>query len=221
MTISELLDGGAPPLVAILRGVTPTTVASVGEALVEAGIRIIEVPLNSPDPFASIARLVSAVGDRAVCGAGTVLDVAGVERVAAAGGQLIVSPNTDPAVIARAMQIGIEAMPGIVTPTDAFNAVAAGAKRLKLFPAAPLGTGYLKALRDVLPLDTRIWAVGGTDAASLREWLDAGAEGIGVGGALFRPGMAIGEIRKNSAALVGAWKQVSAIGTAANEAMAR
>ncbi|QGN54153.1 2-dehydro-3-deoxy-6-phosphogalactonate aldolase [Novosphingobium sp. Gsoil 351] len=221
MTITDLLNGGAPPLVAILRGVTPNTAATVGEALVEAGIRIIEVPLNSPDPLLSISRLVEAVGDRAVCGAGTVLDIAAVEHVAQAGGKLVVSPNTNPAVIAQAIECGMEAMPGIATPTDAFSAVAAGARRLKLFPAAPLGPGYLKALGEVLPAGTSVWAVGGTDASSLHSWLEAGAEGIGVGGALFRPSMSIEEIARNAEGLVEAWMDITPAGVPKSEAVVR
>ncbi|WP_423140774.1 2-dehydro-3-deoxy-6-phosphogalactonate aldolase [Parablastomonas sp. CN1-191] len=216
MTITDLLDDGAPPLVAILRGVTPDRVAAVGEALVAAGIRIIEVPLNSPSPLDSIGRLVAAVGNIAVCGAGTVLDVAALDSVASAGGRLIVAPNTNPAVIGRAVALGLEVMPGVATPTEAFAAVAAGATRLKLFPAGPLGPNYVKTLREVLPESSRIWAVGGTDAASLPGWLAAGAEGIGVGGALFRPAMEFDEIARRSADLVGAWRQFAS--AEANEA---
>jgi 2-dehydro-3-deoxyphosphogalactonate aldolase len=206
MTMDRLLEAGAPPLVAILRGVTVSTVAAVGEALVAAGIRLIEVPLNSPDPLASVAELVNAVGNRALCGAGTVLDEAAVDAVANAGGRLIVTPNTRPKVIARALALELEPLPGVATPTEAFEAIAAGARRLKLFPAGALGPGYLKAMREVLPIETRLWAVGGTDAATLPAWLDAGAEGIGVGGALYRPGMDIATIGRNAGALVDAWK---------------
>jgi 2-dehydro-3-deoxyphosphogalactonate aldolase len=217
LTIDDFLSAGAPPLVAILRGVTPDTVASVGHALVDAGIRLIEVPLNSPDPFTSITRLVDAVGAHALCGAGTVLTTAAVDEVVRAGGTLVVTPNTDSRVIARAVELGIETMPGVATPTDAFTAVAAGARRLKLFPAAHLGPGYLKALREVLPREVGLWAVGGTDASTLSSWLGSGAEGIGVGGALFRPGMAISETAQNAADLITAWDAHCATRNRSNE----
>jgi 2-dehydro-3-deoxyphosphogalactonate aldolase len=189
MTIDQLLDDGAPPVVAILRGVTPGEVVAVGAALVGAGIRMIEVPLNSPDPFASIAALQGEFGDRALIGAGTVLDAASVDRLAATGAGLLVAPNTDPAVIARGVERRLEVMPGFVTPSEAFAALAAGARKLKLFPALAQGPAYLKAIREVLPGDAGVWAVGGVDAGNIAGWLAAGAQGVALGGALYRPGM--------------------------------
>lgn len=183
MLIDDLIANGAPPIVAILRGLRPDAAEAVGAALVDAGIKLIEVPLNSPDPFDSIARLIDCFGNRALIGAGTVLDIESVDRLAAIGGRLMVTPNVSPAVISRGVAAGLEVMPGFVTPSEAFVAVAAGARRLKLFPAGALGPGYLKAVREVLPRHVAVWAVGGTDAASLSGWIEAGAEGIGVGGA--------------------------------------
>lgn len=210
LTVAEALRAGAPPIVAILRGIAPQAAASVATVLVEAGIRLIEVPLNSPEPLGSITRMVEAVGEGAACGAGTVLSAQAVDEVVGAGGRLIVTPNTNPQVIGRAVQLGFDVLPGVASPTEAFAAVAAGATRLKLFPAASLGVGYLKALREVLPPDVGVWAVGGTDAGTLASWLDGGAEGIGVGGALFRPGMSLGEIRRGASDLVGAWRAYTA-----------
>jgi 2-dehydro-3-deoxyphosphogalactonate aldolase len=206
MTIDDLLNDGTPPVVAILRGVKPDEVAAIGEALVAAGIRLIEVPLNSPDPLEGIRRLVDAVGSQALCGAGTVLQPDRVDAVAEVGGRLIVTPNTDARVIARAVALGLEPMPGFATPTEAFTAVAAGAKRLKLFPATGFGIGYLKAIREVLPAGTKTWAVGGTGTANIGEWIAAGAEGIGVGGALYKVGDTAETVGARAAALVAAWQ---------------
>ena len=206
MTIDDILNDGAPPVVAILRGVTPDEVVGIGEALVAAGIRLIEVPLNSPDPIEGIHRLVEAMGDRALCGAGTVLEPAMVDAVAKVGGKLLVTPNVNPAVIARGVALGMEPMPGFATPTEAFTAVAAGAKRLKLFPATGFGTGYLKAIREVLPAGIKAWAVGGTGTANIGEWLAAGAEGIGVGGALYKAGDDAATVGARAKTLVEAWR---------------
>lgn len=203
--IDELLASGAPPIVAILRGVRPDEVGAIGRALVDAGVRLIEVPLNSPEPFDGIAALVAAVGADAMVGGGTILEVADVDRVAAAGGHLIVSPNTDPAVITRAVALALEPMPGFMTPSEAFTAIRAGARRLKLFPAGALGTAHLKAVREVLPRAVETWAVGGADAANLREWIGAGAAGIGVGGSLYKPGDSAAVVGERAAALVAAW----------------
>lgn len=205
MSLDDIIADGAPPIVAILRGLSPDRAVAVGEALVVAGIRLIEVPLNSPDPLTSIKRMCDSLGKRALCGAGTVLTPDAASKVAQAGGRLVVMPNTDKAVIARAVELGLEALPGVATPTEAFKAIAAGARRLKLFPAAHLGPVYLKALSEVLPADVRLWAVGGTDPGTMPAWLDAGAEGIGVGGALFRPSMRVEEVSRNASDLVAAW----------------
>ncbi len=178
----------APPVVAILRGVRPHEIVEIGEALYDAGIRAIETPLNSPDPFDSIARLSAALGERCLCGAGTVLTPDDVQRVADAGGKLIVTPNTDPAVIERAVALGLVVMPGFATATEAFRALQAGARSLKLFPAATYGPGHLKALKSVLPAEVPVFAVGGVGPEALGVWRAAGAAGFGVGGELYRPG---------------------------------
>jgi 2-dehydro-3-deoxyphosphogalactonate aldolase len=205
-TIDRLLAEGTAPLVAILRGVRADEVVAIGEALVQAGVRMIEIPLNSPKPLDSIARLADAVGEQVLVGAGTVLEPHLVEEVARVGGRLIVTPNTDPAVIARAVAEGLEVMPGFATPSEAFAAIKAGARRLKLFPASGFGVGYLKAIGDVVPKHVRCWAVGGTGLANFGEWLDAGVEGIAVGGALYRPGDTAELVGGRAAALVQAWR---------------
>ncbi len=204
MTIDQLLEDGAPPVIAILRGVRPGEVVEIGAALIEAGIRMIEVPLNSPDPFASIAALQQAFGGRASIGAGTVLDIAAVDRLAETGASLLVAPNTDPAVIERAIGLGLEAMPGFLTPSEAFAATAAGARKLKLFPAFTHGPAHLTALREVLPPDAGVWAVGGIDAGNLRGWLAAGAEGVALGSALYRPGYTSGQVRASAEQIIAA-----------------
>jgi 2-dehydro-3-deoxyphosphogalactonate aldolase len=193
----------SPAIVAILRGIGPGDVVDIGKALVAAGIRIIEVPLNSPQALTSIGRL---AGSDALIGAGTVLTASAVDDVAAAGARFVVSPNTDPAVIARALERGLEPMPGVLSPTEAMAAVAAGAAHLKLFPAASVGAGHIRALRDVLPPHCRLWAVGGVDAANLPQWIERGAFGVGVGGSLYRPGRDLDEVRKRADQLVGVWR---------------
>jgi len=197
---------GILPLVAILRGVRPDEVIEVGMALHEAGIGAIEVPLNSPSPLESIARLAGKLGDRCLCGAGTVLRPADVEAVHAAGGRLIVTPNTVPAVIERAVALGLTVMPGFATATEAFAALGAGARLLKLFPAASYGPAHLKALRDVLPLEAAVFAVGGVGAANLAPWRQVGCAGLGVGGDLYRAGHPAGEVHRRALALVAAWR---------------
>ncbi len=196
------------PLVAILRGVTPDNVLAVGQVLHDAGIRTIEVPLNSPQPFDSIARLAAKFGSSCLCGGGTVLTPQDVERVHAAGGRLIVAPNTDAAVIARARALGMIAMPGIATATEAFTALAAGATHLKLFPAATYGPGHLKALKTVLPKSVSVFAVGGVGADQIEAWTKAGASGFGLGSELFRPEYTLDEIAKRARQLVDAVKRV-------------
>jgi 2-dehydro-3-deoxyphosphogalactonate aldolase len=206
-TIDQLLDAGAPPVVSILRGVTSAEVLEIGAALVAAGIRIIEVPLNSPDPFASIEALQAEFGNEALIGAGTVLDAASVERLAQTGAKLMVAPNTDAAVIARAIELRLEPLPGFLTPSEAFAAIAAGASRLKLFPASSFGPAYLRALREVLPADIGVWAVGGVDAANLAEWIGAGAEGVALGGSLYRPGTRAADVASKAMRVVAAWNK--------------
>lgn len=188
LTIDSLLSAGAPPIVAILRGVTPEEAHGVTEALVSAGIRFIEVPLNSPDPFRSIAAMQANFGDTALIGAGTVLESSDVDALAATGARLMVTPNIDSGVIAHGLAAGLEVMPGFHTPSEALEAARAGATRLKLFPASSMNTSHVRAVKDVLPAAVRVWAVGGVDASNLRAWLKAGAEGVGLGGSLYRPG---------------------------------
>lgn len=190
------------PLVAILRGVQPEEVEAVAEAVFAAGIRIIEVPLNSPSPFDSITRLQKLLGDRCLCGAGTVLSVADVDRVAAAGGRLIVTPNTDTAVIRRAITLNLAIMPGFATASEAFQAYAAGARCLKLFPAGTYGTGHLSALKAVLPTDVRVLAVGGVSADNAQLWLQAGAFGLGMASELYRAGDSLAEVSRKAEKLV-------------------
>lgn len=176
------------PLIAIIRGVTPDEAEAIGDALYEGGIRIIEVPLNSPDPLASIARLSARIGDRALIGAGTVLKVAEVEAVREAGGQLIVSPSANAEVIAATAAAGLVSCPGVFTPTEAFTAIDAGAHALKLFPAEAASPAVLRAMRAVLPRELPIVVVGGITPDSMRAWLAAGADGFGLGSGVYRPG---------------------------------
>ena len=204
MRIDDLLANGAPPIVAILRGLHPDEAIAVGEALVTAGVRLIEVPLNSPDPFDSIRILAAAFGGVALIGAGTVLTPEAVDAVADEGGRLIVAPNSDPRVIARALARGLEPMPGFATPSEAFVAIQAGARRLKLFPANAFGPAYLKAIGEVLPGGVGIWAVGGARPDNIGEWIAAGAAGIGIGGGLYRPGDTAETVGERAAALVAA-----------------
>ena len=192
----------ACPLVAILRGVRPDEVETIGEALVEAGFTLIEVPLNSPDPLDSIARLARRLEGRALVGAGTVLDVGSIAAVKAAGGAMIVSPNTDPAVIAASAAAGMASLPGFATPSEAFAALAAGATALKLFPAEGASPIVLKAMRAVLPPGLRVLPVGGVTPESMEPWRAAGAAGFGLGSALYRPGMAADEVGARARAFV-------------------
>ena len=177
------------PLIAILRGVRPFEAEAIGEVLVEAGFTLIEVPMNSPDPLESIARLARSLGDHAMIGAGTVLTPDQVEAVRAAGGTMVISPNADPAVIAASVAAGLVSLPGIATPTEAFAALAAGASAIKLFPAEGASPSVLRAMRAVLPRDLRILPVGGIAPGSMQLWRDAGADGFGLGSALYSAGL--------------------------------
>lgn len=189
-------------LVAILRGVTPERVVEVGDVLYAAGFRMIEVPLNSPDPFASIAALAGCNRPDWVVGAGTVLNVTDVQRTQAAGGRLVVAPNCDPEVIRKALQLGMRVMPGFATATEAFQAIQAGAQDLKLFPACTYGPRHLQALRSVLPPSVRVFPVGGVGVGEISSWLAAGAAGFGLGSELFRPEYGLEEVRQRAADLV-------------------
>jgi 2-dehydro-3-deoxyphosphogalactonate aldolase len=176
------------PLIAIIRGVTPAEVEAIGDAIHEAGIRIIEVPLNSPDALASIAKLARRLGDRMLVGAGTVLSPEEVQQVKDAGGRIIVSPHTLSDVIAATCAQGLVSAPGYFTPSEAFSALRAGADMLKLFPAEGASPAVLKAQLAVFPPDVPILVVGGIKPDNMRPWLDAGAAGFGLGGGLYRPG---------------------------------
>ncbi|MBT6594347.1 MAG: 2-dehydro-3-deoxy-6-phosphogalactonate aldolase [Porticoccaceae bacterium] len=194
------------PVVAILRGVRPEQVVAIGEALYKAGIGIIEVPLNSPEPMESIKSLADALGDRCVIGAGTVLTEADAEGVAAAGGQIAVSPNTDPAVITRSLALGMVPMPGWATVTEALIAYQAGARYLKLFPAATYGLAHVKGASAVLPTDCKVLAVGGVGANSAAAWLSAGVDGFGIGSELYKPGDSAEQVHQRAVAVVAAFK---------------
>ena len=194
------------PLIAILRGVTTTEAPAMAEALVAAGITQIEVPLNSPTPFASITAMKNAVGDAAIIGAGTVLSTDDVGRVRDAGGQLIVSPNCDQRVIMATKAAGMASWPGVMTPTECFAALKAGADGLKIFPASLLGPDGIKAIRAVLPKGTQIYAVGGAGADNFRTWMDATADGFGIGSALYKPGSTVAEVAARAKTIVAAYE---------------
>lgn len=197
---------GDLPLIAILRGLRPERAELTGEALIAAGFTLIEVPLNSPNPFLSIATLVRTCGDHAMIGAGTVLHSADVERVAGVGGSLVVSPNCDPSVIVATATAGLVSLPGILTPSEAFAALEAGATALKLFPAEASSPAAMKALRAVLPERARILPVGGITADTLGPWYAAGAAGFGLGGAIFQPDFDVDQVRGRAEAFVASWQ---------------
>ncbi len=186
MDLTALL--AACPLVAILRGVRPDEAEAIGQVLFDAGLRVIEVPLNSPQPLESIARLARRFGAQALIGAGTVMQAADVAAVAAAGGGLIVTPHADPALVRAAKAGGLLAIPGFFTPAEAFRLLEAGADALKLFPAEGASPAMLRALRAVLPPGTMVLPVGGVDAGSIPSWRAAGAAGFGLGSAIYKPG---------------------------------
>jgi 2-dehydro-3-deoxyphosphogalactonate aldolase len=183
------------PLVAVLRGIAPADVEAIGAALTEHGFRILEVPLNSPDPFESIRRLAQAHRERCLVGAGTVIDVADVERVAGVGGRLIVMPHGDLAVIREAKRLGLVCLPGVATPTEAFAALAAGADGLKMFPAEQLSPAVLKAWRAVLPVETLVFPVGGIRPDNMAPYWAVGANGFGTGSNLYKPGASVESVR--------------------------
>ncbi|TRD22808.1 2-dehydro-3-deoxy-6-phosphogalactonate aldolase [Palleronia caenipelagi] len=191
-------------IIAILRGIDPTEAEAVAGALIDAGITRIEVPLNSPSPFASVEAMAKAHGDVAQIGAGTVLTPEDVIRVRDAGGRMIVSPNCDPEVIAATKASGLDSYPGVLTPTECFAALKAGATALKVFPAFRLGIDGLKAIRAVLPTETRLYMVGGVGPADFREWVSAGASGFGIGTSLYRPGDSAGDVAARAREMVAA-----------------
>lgn len=192
-------------VIAILRGVAPDEVLAVGQALVDSGIRIIEVPLNSPQPLASIEALVRTFGDRIHIGAGTVLTPADVDGVADAGARLVLAPNMNAEVVRRAKARGLYAMPGVATPTEGFAALAAGADAIKLFPSELLGTAALKAWRAVFPAGTPMFSVGGVGPDNIAAFKAAGAAGVGIGSSLYTPGLALDELARRARTLVERW----------------
>lgn len=202
MTLDEALN--ECPVVAIVRGVRPDEVIDHAEALFQAGVRGVEVPLNSPEPIESIRRLCEAFGARMAIGGGTVLTVSKVDEVAKAGGRIIVSPNTARDVIGRAVALKLDPAPGFATATEMFTAIEAGAKHLKLFPAATYGPGHLKQLKAVLPQGPIVWAVGGVGAGDMADWWAAGARAFGLGGELYSAGQSPTETRAKAERVVAA-----------------
>ena len=197
-------------IIAILRGITPSEAVPAVEALLNAGITSIEVPLNSPDPFDSIKAMADAFGDRAMIGAGTVLSVEDVGRVAEAGGTLIVSPNMDPRVIHATKTANMQSWPGVMTPTECFAALKNGADGLKIFPGSLLGPDGLKAIRAVLPTGTQVYAVGGAGPENFKDWIAASADGFGIGSALYKPGMTTADIAARAVDIVAAYDEALA-----------
>ena len=198
------------PLIAILRGIDRREAADVAAALIDAGIDRIEVPLNSPDPFESIARMVQAHGKHAVIGAGTVLTAKQAKQVHKAGGKLVVSPNVDKSVVKSTKSLGMQSFPGVLTPTECFNALKWGADGLKVFPAFQMGQDVLKALRAVLQSETQVYMVGGVGPKNFADWLKAGANGFGLGAALYKPGDKVADIAAKARDTVAAWDEITA-----------
>lgn len=192
-------------IIAILRGITPAEAVEVANTLVDAGINRIEVPLNSPEPFDSIGKMLDAVGDRAQIGAGTVLDVQAVERLAEMNAHMVVSPDANASVIVATKQAGMMSYPGIMTPSECFAALHAGADGLKLFPASLLGIDGLKAIGAVLPKGTKTYAVGGVGPEDFADWMAAGVTGFGIGSALYKPGMSAQDVGVRAAKMVAAY----------------
>ena len=198
------------PLIAILRGLTPDEALPIGEALIDAGITKIEVPLNSPDPYDSIAVLLNTFGGDALIGAGTVLSRNEVMKLSDLGASLIVSPNLDRSVVPTAVKAGMECWPGVLTPTEAFDALSLGATGLKIFPAFLMGTAGLSALRAVLPYEAQVYAVGGVGPKDFSDWLQAGANGFGIGSALYKPGRTMQDLRAIAKDMVAALDEATA-----------
>lgn len=197
------------PLIAILRGVTPDEIVPVGRALYDAGFRVIEIPLNSPQPFESIRRLTAELGESCLIGAGTVLTEAQVAEVDAAGGRLIVSPNANLAVIRASKAAGLVSAPGVATPSEGFAALDAGADSLKLFPAEQLGPAVVKAWRAVFPKELALLPVGGITPDNMGPYVAAGANGFGLGSALYKPGLTAAQVSDNAQAFAAGWRAIS------------
>lgn len=195
-------------LVAILRGLKPDEAVAFGRTIYEAGIEAIEVPLNSPEPFLSIRSIVEALPNTALVGAGTVLTAADVDNLAEAGGRLLVSPNIDATVMQQAARYGMVTMPGVFTPTEAFQAINLGASALKFFPASVLGPGGISAMRAVLPKHVLVGAVGGISEKDFDAYHAAGVALFGLGSSLFKPGMSVDEVRRRATAAVSGWDAV-------------
>jgi 2-dehydro-3-deoxyphosphogalactonate aldolase len=193
-------------LIAILRGITTAEVEAVGQALVEAGIRVAEIPLNSPDPFASIEKMATAFKGKLVVGAGTVLSLQDVNLLKAHGGQISVAPDCNQAVIARARELGLEPIPGVFTPTEAFAAIRCGATHLKLFPAEAASPATVKAWRAVLPKHVKVYAVGGVTPANMQGWVDAGVAGFGIGSNIYKQGATPAAVAKAAKEFITAWR---------------
>lgn len=197
------------PLIAILRGVTPDEIVAVGRALHDAGFRVIEIPLNSPQPYESIRRLTAELGESCLIGAGTVLTEAQVAEVDAAGGRLIVSPNANLAVIRASKAAGLVSAPGVATPSEGFAALDAGADSLKLFPAEQLGPAVVKAWRAVFPKELALLPVGGITPDNMGPYVAAGANGFGLGSALYKPGLSAAQVSVNAQAFAAGWRALS------------
>lgn len=197
------------PLVAILRGLNPAEAVDVAKVLYAAGFRALEVPLNRPGAIEAIAAIVKLNLPDTMVGGGTMLTVEHVEAVHAAGGRLMVSPNCVPAVIRRAAELGMYCAPGVATPTEAFVALDAGAHALKIFPAESVGYGGVKALKSVLPAGTPVWPVGGVAPDTMAAWMKAGATGFGIGGALYTPGVTLGQLKERAESFVNTWRALA------------
>lgn len=196
------------PLVAILRGVRPDEIDAIFDALVAAGFKMIEIPLNSPRPWESIERISKRCPDDVVIGAGTVLDPEACGRLADLEAPLVITPNTDTAVIAEAVARDLAPLIGCMTPTEALAAAKAGARALKLFPAARLGIGYFNDMKAVLPIGLPVFAVGGIDKSNMNEWIDAGIDGFGFGGSVYRPGWSADEVGRYASELIKEWRRL-------------
>jgi 2-dehydro-3-deoxyphosphogalactonate aldolase len=198
-------------IIAILRGITPDDAKAIGEALIETGITTIEIPLNSSRPLESIALLAKAFGSVATIGAGTVLNVQDVREIASAGGRIVVSPSFDAEVVQETKSLNMASWPGVLSPTECFAALKAGADGLKIFPCSVLGPSGVKAIRAVLPAETSVYAVGGAGPANFADWIAAGVNGFGIGTALYQPGYSVAQVRQAAVDTVRAYDSASRV----------